>query len=132
MSTKHNSEDALCTDEAPDIDYSNRDAVDRLWNFGQITHVLAVVDELTPGDEVLINNRSRKLEVVNQSETDRLKNVYQDTIFLKGNGTEYRIVVHEHGFPRLDRGEFTTNKEYVATIDVMAESESEADAKVNA
>lgn len=102
---------------APDLDYSDPDAVYHLGGYDRKREVRQKTSDFSPGDEVQINDRVRSLEVIPQDETNLPEMAYQETFFLKGNGTEYRIRVDEGSYPMLDRGPFTDD-EYVAFLSV--------------
>ncbi|WP_455448115.1 hypothetical protein [Natrinema thermotolerans] len=107
---------------APDIDYTEVENVKACLTFDQRKAVTAQAQQLTAGDSVRINDRVRPLTVVPQEETTLLEMAYQDTVFLKGNGTEYRIKIGHYSVPELDRGAFTES-EYVGFLTVLDDEE---------
>ncbi|WP_141551769.1 hypothetical protein [Natrinema sp. CBA1119] len=110
---------------APDIDYTGVENVKDLLTFDQRKAVTEKASQLSAGDSVRINDRVRPLTVVPKEDTTLLEMAYEDTIFLKGNGTEYRIKIGHHSVPELDRGQFTQS-EYVGFLTVLDDAEADS------
>jgi|GEM_PF-5678181 len=71
---------------------------------------------LSPGDEVLVNDRKRPLTVLAPDEAKRRGYASGEAVFLSGNGTEYRVHIHADVYPRL---EWSTDREAIGQLDVV-------------
>jgi len=114
------SADETSAENAPDIDYTDPDKVRATSDYEHREAVKEKARELSVGDEVKLNNRSRSLEVIPHDEAypDLCAEASGVTVFLEGNNTKYRFKVKDHSkFPKLDRGKFSED-EYVVFLSV--------------
>jgi len=84
----------------------------------------AELRDLSPGDRVTVNDRSRPLTVIPSEDTRQLSWSSGETVFLRGNGTDYRIHVRDGKYPRMD---WSSDRTYVKEVDVEERS-AEAEA----
>lgn len=101
--------DEVQHEEIPDIDYNDSWEVKQEagLDYDRQVAIEQKCEALEVGDEVLINNRQRALTVVPFDEVEGLMQMaVGETVFLKGNGTEYRLKFGRD-LPSLDRGDFS-------------------------
>lgn len=80
---------------------------------------------LSPGDMVTVNNRSRALRVIPNDETRRIGWSSGETMFLKGNGTVYRLHIKDGKYPKMD---WSSDRVSVTEVEIDEQTKQEVPA----
>lgn len=114
----HLTDDALAVargeKDAIELADRNEDAMDPDVLYDTLT-------SLSPGDRVVVNERTRSMTVVSPEETSRRDYSNSETMFLSGNGTEYRVSFAEK-YPKMD---WSSDTEWITTVDVVGQADPE-------
>jgi hypothetical protein len=100
-----------------DGDRDHLEIADRNPDVLEPEEVRELVGNLSPGDKIKVNDRSRPLTVISGEESEMFPVAWEENVFLESHGNHYRIAFDEDSSRRPEL-EWKSDSEYIHEIEV--------------